>query len=55
MYLCISPLNLQYSKEYPIPSFRYIDNSVNVHECSPFWVGIFITFNIENYHIYCFM
>ena len=21
----------------------------------PFWIGIFITFNKENYHIYCFM
>ena len=32
-----------------IPSFRYRDNSVHLHECSPFWVGIFITVNIENY------
>jgi len=23
-----------------IPSFRYRDNSVHLHECSPFWVGI---------------
>jgi len=38
-----------------IPSFRYMDNSVYLHECSPFWVGIFITFNKEKYHIYCFM
>jgi len=38
-----------------IPSFRYMDNSVHLHECSPFWVGIFITFNKENYHVYCFM
>jgi len=37
-----------------IPSFRYRDNSVHVHECSPFWVGIFITFNKENCHVYCF-
>ena len=25
-----------------IPSFRLRDNSVNLHECSPFWVVIFI-------------
>ena len=30
-----------------IPSFRYSDNSVHLHECSPCWVGIFITFNKE--------
>ena len=35
--------------------FHYRDNSVHLHECSPFWVGIFITFNQENYHVYCFM
>jgi len=23
-----------------IPYFRYMDNSVHFHECSPFWVGI---------------
>jgi len=28
---------------------------VHLHECSPFWVGIFITFNKENYHVYCLM
>ena len=28
-----------------IPSFRLNDNSVHFHKCSPFWVGIFITFN----------
>ena len=38
-----------------IPSFRLRDNSVHLHECSPFWIGIFITFNTENYHVYCFM
>ena len=38
-----------------IPSFRNRDNSVHLHECSPFWVGIFITFNNENYHFYCFV
>jgi len=27
-----------------IPSFRLRDNSVHMHECSPFWVGIFIIF-----------
>ena len=32
-----------------IRSFSYRDNSVHLHECSPFWVGIFITFNKENY------
>jgi len=37
-----------------IPSFRYSDNSVHLHECSPFWVGIFITLKKENYLIYCF-
>ena len=31
------------------------DNSVYLRECSPFWVGIFITFNKENNHVYCFM
>jgi len=37
--------------------FRYRDNFVHFHECSPFWVpvGIFITFNKENYHVYSFM
>ena len=24
-----------------------------LHECSPFWVVLFITFNKENYHVYC--
>jgi len=39
-----------------IPSFRYRDNSVYLHECSPFWYsGIFITFNKENYHVHCCM
>ena len=37
-----------------IPFFQYRDNSVHLHECSPFWVGIFITDNKENYHVYCF-
>ena len=30
--------------------FRYRDNSVHLHEFSPFWVDIVITFNKENYH-----
>ena len=30
---------------YIIPSFPYRGNSVHLHECSPFWVGILITFN----------
>ena len=42
-------------KVMTIPSFRNRDNSVHLYECSPFWVGIFITFNKENYHVYCFM
>ena len=29
---------------YLITSFRLWENSVHVHECSPFWVGIFIIF-----------
>ena len=32
--------------------FRYRDNSVHLHEFSPFWVDIFITFNKENYHVF---
>ena len=27
-----------------IDSFRMRDNSVHLHECSPFWVGNFIIF-----------
>ena len=38
-----------------IHSFRYKDNSVYLHECSPFWVGIFITFKKDNHHVDCFM
>jgi len=38
-----------------VPSFRYRDNSVHEHECSPFWVGIILTFTKENYNVYCFM
>ena len=30
-----------------IPSFCLRDNSVPLHECSPFWEGIFIIFCIE--------
>ena len=33
----------------PIPSFRLRDNSVHLHECSPFWVGIFIICEERNY------
>ena len=61
MYRCIKGptfLTIQimcYSLCHVIPSFRYRDNSVHLHECSPFWVGIFVTFNKENYHVYCFM
>jgi len=40
---------------YSIPTFRYRDNSVHLHECSPFWVGIFITFSKDNYYVYCLM
>jgi len=32
--------------------FRYRDNSVHLHEFSPFWVDIVITFNKENYHVF---
>ena len=33
----------KYEYEYQIiHSFRFRDNSVHVHEYSPFWVGIFI-------------
>jgi len=42
-------------KVMTVPSFLSRDNSVHLHECSPFWVGIFITFDKENYHVYCFM
>jgi len=38
-----------------IPSFGYRDKSVHLHECSPFCASIFITFNKENYHVYCYM
>ena len=34
---------LRYVCSY-IPSFRLRVNSVHLHECSPFWVGIFIIF-----------
>jgi len=34
------------------PLFCYKDNSVHLYECSPFWVGIFITCNKEDYHVY---
>jgi len=37
-------------KHSQIHSFRYRDNYVHLHECSPFWVCIFITFNKENYN-----
>jgi len=44
------------NKKCVMPSFRYRDNSVHLYEWSPFWVSIiFITFNKENYHVYCFM
>ena len=29
--------------------FRYRDNSIHLHECSPFWEGSLITSNKENY------
>ena len=38
-----------------IPSFRYRDNSVHLNESSPFWVGIFVTLNKENYPIEIFL
>mgnify|MGYP007091363196 CR=1 FL=1 len=28
-----------------------IGTTLHFHECSPFWVGIFITLNKENYHV----
>ena len=34
---------------------RYNDNSVHLYECSPFWVGILINLNKENFHVYGFM
>ena len=43
---CLNPVFL-------IPSFRCRDNSVHLQQCSPFWVGILITFNKENY--YCLL
>jgi len=44
------PLDVhQHNTSGQFPLFpRYRDNSVHLHECSPFWVGIFITFNKEN-------
>jgi len=38
-----------------IPSFHFMDNSVHLHECSPFWVGIFDSLCKENYHVDCLM
>ena len=38
-----------------LPSFHLGDNYVHLHECSPFWVGIFIIFCKENYFVYCLM
>ena len=39
-----------------IPLFRYRENSVHLHEYSPFWVGVEITtFNKEKYYVYCSM
>ena len=29
-----------------------MDNSVHLHDLSPFWVGIFITFNKENCNVF---
>ena len=34
-----------------VPFFRLRDNYVHVDECSPFWVGTFIMFSKENYHV----
>jgi len=36
----------------PLHIYTQRDNSVHLHECSPFWVGIFITFIKENYHVF---
>jgi len=36
-----------------VPSICYRDNSVHLYDCSPFWVGIFITLIKENYHVFC--
>ena len=33
---------IKYKLQTLIPSFHLGDNSVHLHECSPFWVGIFI-------------
>ena len=38
-----------------IPYFRLRDNSVHLHECSPFWIGILTAFKEENDHVFCFM
>jgi len=38
-----------------ILTFRYRDNSAHSQECSPFWVGFFITFYKANYYVYCFI
>jgi len=32
-----------------------LGTTLHLHECSPFWVCIFFTFNNENYQMYCFM
>jgi len=32
-----------------------MDNTVHLHDLSPFWVDIFITVNKENCNVYCFV
>ena len=68
IYTCVSYTTSTYKRRYylrrayfialnattsTIPSFRLNDNSVHLHESSPFWVAIFITFCKENHNVYC--
>ena len=55
MFTNIWPLLKAHYYSNSIPSFHLRDNFVHFHECSPFWVGIFIIFNNENYHVYFFI
>jgi len=41
--------------KYLFPLFVLETTLYILHECSPFWVAIFIAFNKENYHVYCFI